>query len=306
MTDLALSTSWNAYRHGDAKSLVDEIKSLGFKNLELNFSLSSEMVEGIALLQKSGEIKVSSLHNYCPLPEGQNSFDASPDYYSLASLDESERQKAVENTKNTIDTANKLQAKAVVLHSGRVEIPETTKSLIRLFDARKKDSKKYNQIKDKLLEDRQKGLKPHLDAVLKSIDALIGYADESDVLLGVETRFYFREIPSFDEIGIILDRFKGSCVHYWHDVGHAQVMENLGFFKHRDYLESYKDRLIGIHIHGVRGCRDHLSPFESDLDLNIIVPYVKKDTIKVVESHHSASREDLIIARERLEKLFNG
>lgn len=306
MTKLALSTAWNAFRHNDAKSLVEEIKTIGFNNLELNFSLLKQIVEGIALLQKEGQVNILSLHNYCPLPDGQNMFTASPDNYSLASLDEEKREKAVLNTKITIRTAGELQARAVVLHAGRVEIPDLTKDLIILFDAGEKDSKKFIALRDKYIKQRSQKIKPHLDAVLKSIDELAKYAREQKILLGIETRFYYREIPTFDEIGIILERFKGGNVFYWHDVGHAQTMENLGFYKHSDYLERYKDSLIGVHIHGIKGCDDHLAPFDSDLDLNMVRPYIKKDTIKVVESHARASKDDLIKARERLEGMFDG
>jgi sugar phosphate isomerase/epimerase len=305
MTKLALSTAWNAFRHRDAKAIVEEIKSIGFNSVELNFSLPKKIIEDIALLQKTHQIEVVSLHNYCPLPEGQSPFEASPDNYSLAALDEWQRIRAIRNTKETIDTANRLKAKAVVLHAGRVEMPEITKTLIRIYKSGGKDSQEFKRIKDEFIKERRSKIRPHLDAVLKSIDELAGYAQEAKIYLGIETRFYYREIPSFDEIEIILKNFKNSSVFYWHDVGHAQVMENLGFFKHRDYLERYAKSLIGIHIHGIKGCDDHLAPFDTDLDLNMVVTFIKKDTLKVVESHSNATKDDLIKARDKLGEIFS-
>ena len=33
---------------------------------------------------------------------------------------------------------------------------------------------------------------------------------------------------------------------YWHDTGHAQIKENLGFIHHAMHLESLRDRLCGL------------------------------------------------------------
>jgi hypothetical protein len=38
---------------------------------------------------------------------------------------------------------------------------------------------------------------------------------------------------------------------YWHDCGHAQIKENLGFIHHALHLESLAPRLAGFHVHDV-------------------------------------------------------
>ena len=75
-----------------------------------------------------------------------------------------------------------------------------------------------------------------------------------------ENRYYFQEIPDFDEIGIILNEFDGGRIRCWHDVGHAAVQENLGICTQKDLLEAYSDKIIGMHLHDVENLHDHLSP----------------------------------------------
>ncbi len=303
---LALSTSWNALRHDDGKRLVLEIKDLGFREIELSFNLLSKTVEDISLLVHKKEIKVVSLHNFCPIPDGLKREIALPDYYSLAAIDQEERRKAVKQTKHTIAIAQRLQAQAVVLHTGRVEIPDHTRDLIDLFNRGLKDSEDFRDLKAEIIRERSEKKKPYFENALESLEELNLEAAKKNIFLGVETRFYCREIPNLEEISRILERFKGSRIKYWHDTGHAQLMENLGFCRHQDFLDLSRGSLLGVHLHNIIGCSDHHAPSVGEIDFRNMLEYITSDTLKVIEAHYPASAFEIKDSKKMIEELFGG
>lgn len=302
---IVISTSWNAFRFTEGKSLVKEIKELGFNEIECSFNLTSEIVKDIEDQLASGLIKVRSLHNYCPIPKELSRKIALPDYYSVASVDSNQRNLAVKNTKNTIDTAKRLGAKAVVLHTGRIEIPDRTKDLIAFYNNGRCGCKEYQELKNEIIADRKDNYKDFFQSALKSLDELNTYAQKKDIYIGVETRYYYREIPILEELAEIIRVFDNSNIFYWHDCGHAQVMEKLGLVnKHEDFLEIAKGRILGFHLHDIKGCSDHQAIGNGDFDFARLKPYVDKDVIKVLEAHQQASAKEMIKSRLILEKMF--
>lgn len=304
--EFSLSTAWNADKTQNGRQIAEEISNLGLKNLELNFSLSEKTVEEIFQFCTENGLAVASLHNYCPYPKELKREVALPDCFSLSSLDENERKKAVEYTKNTIATAGKFSARAVVLHAGRVEIEDKTRRLISLYNAGKSKNSQFLDMRQDFIQERKKKAGDFFGQIIKSLDELSTTAVQSEILLGIENRFYYREIPSKEEFAFIFHKFSAKNVGYWHDVGHAFIHEQLGFMDEGALLNNYGKFLIGLHLHNIKDLDDHQAPTHGDFDFNKLKPFIKKATIKVIEAHSQASPQDIKDSVKFLDGVFHG
>src|SRR5690348_15895571 len=98
--------------------MLHEIKTqLGFGLVELGQGIHAPLVSGIRKMVDGGEMRVSSLHNFCPLPD--EGTPAPPDCYMFSAAPIDEREAAVAQPLQTIDFAARLYAPFVVLHLGQ-------------------------------------------------------------------------------------------------------------------------------------------------------------------------------------------
>ena len=300
---LSISTSWNSGPETDWSQWLTQVKDLGLDTIELSYTLNHHQLATIEPLLGSMKIKVSSIHNFCPIPNDEPSTHHVSNYYRLSSLDDHERRQAVKWTKICIDTAVRVGAQVVVIHAGTVELmDDPANHLLKLYKEGKKDSSEFQESRKRLLDLRRQKRDPYLKVLEESLGEVTRYAQERNVKIGLETRYYPTEIPNCEEVEYFLNRFTSFGMYYWHDVGHAQINERLGIAPHLEFLQRYKSRMIGVHLHGMHETRDHLAPFDGDLDLNPLLPFFPKDMIRVIESRY-ASVEQIKAAVDILNSL---
>ena len=106
-------------------------------------------------------------------------------------------------------------------------------------------------------------------------------------------------------MGEILAWYSGDVVGYWHDTGHAEVFDRLGIAAHKDLLNKFSSRLMGVHLHDIMGMLDdHKPPGLGTFDFDILKSYIKKDTIKVMEVHQPATIDEVRRGAEYLKRIL--
>ena len=302
---LGISTCWWFKRAARGDEIVADILELGLKGVELEYRISNTVFQEMKSRLKR-DITVLSIHNFFPIPEDIPVDKGGGDLFLLSSTDRQERSKSVKYSIKTIEHAHELGARAVVFHLGKVDMPVPTQHFFRLYRSGRIGEKEGLAFigEQKLI--RQASKKRNMDAVLLSLEKLNREAEKRGIFLGIENRYHFHEIPDLEEIGLILRRFKGGRIRYWHDVGHAKVHENMGLTIQKDLLEAYSQDMIGIHIHDVRGLDDHLAPGQGDMGFNEIKPFMKPSTIKILEVHPKVNRKELLKGIRFISSFFPG
>ena len=280
---IALSTSWKSRkcRHGD--TLVQAVADSGFEGIELEYRIEASMFQQMLPALKRSGLRVVSVHNYFPLPPIIPHSKGSGDLFLLSHPDKEERFEAIKWTAETIGHAGDLEAFAVVLHCGRVEIAHEMEKLRDYFNTGRIESEEARAFIKGKLEERDQIKSEFMDSLLFSIDRLIPLAEKHNIILGLENRYHYHELPGPDDFEILFSEFKGGPLGYWHDTGHAHANEMLGLVSADDMLKRYDDHLVGLHLHDATGLDDHLPPGKGEIDFDSLRQYLETDIPAVLE-----------------------
>src|ERR1700751_5002279 len=280
---ISFSTCWNSGRHTAGEEMLHEIKTeLGFDSIELGHGIRLSLVPGIQKMFDAGEVRFTSLHNFCPLPV--EVMTASPDCYKFSAASSEERERAIKQTLQTIDFAMRLNAAFVILHLGEVNIPPITDQLIELAKTGKYLSRKYVRLKIGAVQKRDRLAPAYLQRVKDCLSRIIEYAASKNVRIALESRRGYEEIPSERELPGLLHELNSEQVGYWHDFGHSQIKENLGFIDPAEWLGTVGSRACGFHVQDcVWSARDHEAPFTGTIDFYKLVPLLPTNCFFVWE-----------------------
>ena len=123
-----------------------------------------------------------------------------------------------------------------------------------------------------------------MERLYEVLKKIVPEAEKRGLKLGCENREAIQEIPLESDFENFLRDFDSPNVCYWHDCGHAQIKENLGFIRHAEFLKSMAPRLAGLHIHDVQyPGRDHCPPGSGMIDYAALTAVRKASHIKVFE-----------------------
>lgn len=299
----SLSTCWNSHRHIDGRAMLREIRDLGFEQAELSHGIRISLMPGILEAVEAGEIRISTLHNFCPLPVGIN--HAAPNLYQFSAKKERERELAIRYTIKTLDFARLVKAPVVVLHCGSVDMRDFSNELVEMLQAGNGGTPTYQKLLAKAVEKRAKAKGDWVARAQDTLKKVVDEAEKRGLKLGVECREAMEEIPLESDLEEFLNAFPGQTVGYWHDTGHAQIKENLGLLPNAQGLAGMANRLLGFHIHDVDyPAKDHRAVGSGVINFAALKPMVRPEHIKVLELHPSLPADAVKASFEKIKEVW--
>lgn len=289
-SDIALSTMWAVGQFPNLADFFIAGRELGFRRFELNHAVNSAMLQGLSL---NGTI--TSVHEPCPADPSMAVLKERN--WLVSAPDEENRVQGVAAIRRSIDLAERLGARVVVVHPGRVDIDPTLElALFHLYERGRSKGEEYVRARRKLVSARAAQATVNMRSVRRSLLELADYAGQRGIRLGLENRYHYHEIPLPDELDELLDLECGDVVGYWHDVGHAQVLQHLGLGTHEEWLRRFagpQGSLIGVHLHDVHGVTDHLAAGLGQVDWDMVAGYLPADALRTCEFQSFNSPQQL-------------
>ncbi|MFO8009859.1 MAG: sugar phosphate isomerase/epimerase family protein [Dehalococcoidia bacterium] len=277
MTHISISTMWSE-RFTNIAEFIQDARGTGFTHLELNSILSPERLKELLSVNDLG---ISSVH--APSPNTETAAGMA-NRLSLGSLNENERRAAIEVTVSTINLASEVGARVVVVHAGYADMnPDMEKDLRRMYLDGLGESDEFERLRCSIVELRSFNACPHVDAAKESLRELADYARKKGIQIALENRVNYHEIPSIDEMVDIMSEFQPEVVGYWHDVGHAEIQSRTGFTPHMDWFKALEDRMVGVHLHDLRGLKDHYAPGSGDINWRLLADKLAGNIVRVCE-----------------------
>jgi sugar phosphate isomerase/epimerase len=189
----------------------------------------------------------------------------------------------------------------VVVHAGQVSSDMTLENELRqLYQAGLTRSDEYLEIKGRMLAKRRELAGSCMEAAGKSLKKLVEYAGRQGIRLGLENRYHYYDIPTQEEMSVLLALADPDRIGFIYDVGHAVVMDRLGFFPHEIWLKRFSGWIFGSHLHDVVGLSDHRAPGLGEVDFHMVAGYLPKDSFRTVEVLGSNSPEQLKTGLQKL------
>jgi sugar phosphate isomerase/epimerase len=262
---LALSTMFAQQdRFRDGAAFARFAAEAGYDAIEISHSTPEEKLVQIL---EANLLPVTSVHQ--PAPWVQHHDGRGNSSCNLASTAEEERAAAIDYAKRSIARAAVIGATHVVVHLGAVGdsgMFEEEREMRRMFDSGRAEDRRFAHLRERAIERRRREAGPYVAIARRSLLELVEVARPHGIVIGIENRYHFHEIPAPDEYDIILEGLTRDEAGYWHDVGHAEVLHRLGLFDRHAWFAAAGEHLVGAHLHDVVGLGDHRAPGEGDID----------------------------------------
>lgn len=249
-------------RFADGAAFARFARDAGYDGIEISHSTDAAKLRQIS---EAAELPIVSVHQ--PAPLTKHTDGRQNPALNLASTDDTERAAALQHALHSLSVAADLGATRLVVHLGEVGergLPQE-RELWRMFEAGQATSDEFAAKRESAISARAAAAPPYLAAARKSLEALVEAAAPHGIVIGLENRLSYHQIPLPDECAVLLDGFTVDQAGYWHDVGHAEVLARLGLVSLEDWFAKLGDACVGAHVHDVTGLIDHRAPGAGDV-----------------------------------------
>lgn len=278
---ISISTSFLQSRAPkDGYAMMAKARELGYEYVELGHAIPVVLLEGIFRAVDEGVVKISSVHNFCPVPPFASG--ATPNLFSPSTKSAAESQMWRKHTLSSIEVAIRTGAKAVVSHSGKLSYfmfrPDAPmeKAFGEFKISELRDTPQAAKIRNNFIKSTgRRALAKDYKFLEKNLAEISPDLEKAGVFIGVENRDGLSELPLDWTFAELFERLsKIPAVKAWHDLGHSKKKELQFLYNQQRLIEETLPHIGGWHIHDCDADgRDHIALGEGCIDFAAIKKY---------------------------------
>jgi sugar phosphate isomerase/epimerase len=286
--------------------MIREMVDLGFEYIELSHGIRITLVPGILRAVQEGIVKISSTHNFCPLPPGINY--PAPNLYSPSGPDPREHQQWLRHTRRSLEFSKQVGAPFMVTHMGSVRFfwgkpgGKLKNYLSRNPETAVGEDPAFRKLSAKALQKVRRKMPRFWQQLCLSLEEILPDAERCNVILGAENREGFEELPLDPDFPEFFRQAKDHPnLGWWHDSGHGRIKERLGLVDHRKFMEENHQKLVGFHLHDVSAeGSDHQALGTGTVDFAMLSAFFRPEHVLVLELSPRLTAEEVAASRDYL------
>lgn len=269
--------------------------AMGFRKLEIGLSDQPVPLNGFEDSRRETGVAVGSVVAGCLDPRSENQSGT-----KLGSLDEDLRERALNSLRRHIRLAHHYGCNRVVIRGCEVENNELFEEA-RALHARYLEEGPEEPIQEEIcafVGRLQKKSHRQIEHFCRSLHTLL--SEFPTIELAIEPGAGLIDLVNFESTGWILDDLSKQGLGYWHDTGRVQRREGAGLPPQGKWLDTYGDRMLGVHLQDCVGEEVELPPGSGEVDFKLISEYLPTGADRVLEIKPRHGRAEILSAVQYL------
>lgn len=287
----SLSTSCFGSRLRTIEDQAFASVAMGFRRLELGILDAPVKLNGFEDSRRETGITVTSIVAGCLDPRSENMSGT-----KLGSLDESNRECALNSVRRHIKLAQRYGCPVVIVRGGELEDKALREEADRLQAAlvREPSSDELREKVRELVHRVHKKSQRQIEHLCRSLFGLMTEFPETRI--AIETGSSLLDLFNFESVGWVLEDLAKHGLAYWHDTARVHLRERCGLPGQGKWLDSYASRMIGIHLQDSAEGLVEMPPGSGEVDFKLVKDFLPSNAERVLEINPRHGRAEILAA----------
>ncbi len=287
----SLSTSCYGARLRTIEDQAFASVAMGFRRIELGILDAPVKLNGFEESRRETGITVTSVIAGCLDPRSETMSGS-----KLGSLSENNRECALNSLRRHAKLAQRYGCQVVIVRGCELEDKPLRE------EAEKLQAKLHKDPADEALRTSAREFvhrvhkKSHrqLEHICRSLFGLLTEFPETRI--AIEGGSSLVELFNFESVGLVLADLAKHGLGYWHDTGHIHLREKLGLEAQGKWLDSYANRMLGVHLQDAAEGHSEMPPGAGEVDFKLVKDFLPANAERVLEINSRHGRAEILAA----------